>query len=61
MSKKAIPTTVRAEAEKLREELNYHTYRYYSLDDPVIADRMHEARMLINRDAVDAQAQLEVV
>ena len=28
--------------------------------DPFIADRMHEALVLINRDVVDAQAELEV-
>jgi len=30
------------------------------LVDPVIADRMHEALLLINRGIVDAQAELEV-
>ncbi|MFC1476713.1 hypothetical protein ACFL5S_01985 [Fibrobacterota bacterium] len=30
------------------------------LADPVIADRMHEALLLINRGIVDAQAELEV-
>jgi superfamily II RNA helicase len=30
------------------------------IPDPVIADRMHEALLLINRDVVDAQAELEV-
>jgi superfamily II RNA helicase len=30
------------------------------IPDPVIAERMHEALVLINRDVVDAQAQLEV-
>lgn len=30
------------------------------IDDPVIADRMHEALLLVNRDVVDAQAELEV-
>ncbi|MBU1672759.1 MAG: NAD-dependent DNA ligase LigA [Actinobacteria bacterium] len=28
----------RARAGELRKELNYHAYRYYSLDDPVISD-----------------------
>ena len=31
-----------------------------SVPDPYIADRMHEAFRLINRDVVDAQAELEV-
>ncbi len=30
------------------------------IDDPVISGRMHEALLLINRDVVDAQAELEV-
>ncbi len=30
------------------------------LDDPVVADRMHEALLLVNRGIVDAQAELEV-
>jgi superfamily II RNA helicase len=31
-----------------------------TISDPVIADRMHEAIQLVNRDIVDAQAELEV-
>jgi superfamily II RNA helicase len=31
-----------------------------AIPDPYIADRMHEALLLINRDVVDAQAELEV-
>ena len=31
-----------------------------AIPDPFIADRMHEALLLINRDVVDAQAELEV-
>jgi superfamily II RNA helicase len=31
-----------------------------AIPDPFIADRMHEALQLINRDVVDAQAELEV-
>jgi superfamily II RNA helicase len=30
------------------------------IPDPVIADRMHEALLLVNRDVVDAQTELEV-
>ncbi|HHD56056.1 MAG TPA: hypothetical protein ENK89_00055, partial [Desulfobulbaceae bacterium] len=33
-----VPDEVREQARKLRKELNYHNYRYYVLDDPVIAD-----------------------
>jgi superfamily II RNA helicase len=31
-----------------------------SLEDPVISEKMHEALLLVNRDVVDAQAELEV-
>jgi len=30
------------------------------IPDPVVAERMHEALLLINRDVIDAQAELEV-
>jgi len=32
----------RAEVERLKKELNYHVYRYYSLDDPVISDAEYD-------------------
>lgn len=35
----------RAEAQRLREELNYHAYRYYVLDDPVVSDEEYDAMM----------------
>jgi DNA ligase (NAD+) len=31
-------TNVRQGVEELREQINYHNYRYYVLDDPVISD-----------------------
>jgi DNA ligase (NAD+) len=31
--------------EKLREEINYHNYRYYVLDDPVISDEEYDQMM----------------
>ena len=31
--------------EKLREEINFHNYRYYVLDDPVIADAEYDRLM----------------
>ena len=31
-----------------------------AISDPFIADRMHESLLLINREVVDAQAELEV-
>jgi DNA ligase (NAD+) len=35
----------RARAANLREELNYHSYRYYVLDDPVISDEEYDSKM----------------
>ena len=32
-------------AEKLREEINYHNYRYYVLNDPVISDEEYDELM----------------
>jgi len=30
------------------------------IPDPVISERMHEAILLVNRDVIDAQAELQV-
>ncbi len=38
---------IKEEIEKLRKEINYHNYRYYVLDDPVITD--HEYDMIMKR------------
>jgi DNA ligase (NAD+) len=35
----------RAAAENLREELNYHNYRYYVLDDPMVSDEEYDGMM----------------
>lgn len=35
----------RERAQSLREELNYHNYRYYVLDDPVVADEEYDGMM----------------
>ncbi|MBN1289649.1 MAG: NAD-dependent DNA ligase LigA [Actinobacteria bacterium] len=37
-----IPVEIEREARNLRKELNYHIYRYYSLDDPVISDSEYD-------------------
>ncbi len=34
---------VKEEIERLREEINYHNYRYYVLDSPVISDAEYDA------------------
>ncbi len=38
----SISAAIRAEVERLRQELNYHNYRYYVLDDPVISDAEYD-------------------
>ena len=31
--------------EKLRREINYHNYRYYALDEPVVSDADYDRLM----------------
>ena len=38
MAEKNLPPQVISRVAELREQLNYHNYRYYVLDDPVISD-----------------------
>ena len=38
MAQKDIPQEVVDRVQKLREQINYHNYRYYVLDDPVVSD-----------------------
>ncbi len=40
-----IPDEVRSKVEKLRKEIEYHNYRYYTLNDPIITD--YEYDMLV--------------
>jgi len=42
MVRKDVPEEVRHEIEKLVKELNYHCYRYYVLDSPVISDEEYD-------------------
>jgi len=37
-----IPREIKQEIEKLVRELNYHCYRYYVLDSPVISDEEYD-------------------
>ena len=37
-----IPDTIKQEIEKLVKDLNYHCYRYYVLDSPVISDEEYD-------------------
>ncbi len=45
MSEK-IPPEIRQEMERLVRELNYHCYRYYVLDSPVISDEEYDRLFL---------------
>ncbi len=38
MDKQAVPPEVISRVQKLRQEINYHNYRYHVLDSPVISD-----------------------
>ncbi|MCD6462518.1 MAG: NAD-dependent DNA ligase LigA [Thermotogae bacterium] len=42
---KDVPEKVVREVEKLREEIEYHNYRYYVLNDPVITDEEYDKLM----------------
>ncbi len=37
-----MPTPVKKQIEKLREQLRYHSYKYYVLDDPDIPDAEYD-------------------
>ncbi len=39
---KEIPKNIKQEIEKLVKDLNYHCYRYYVLDSPVISDEEYD-------------------
>lgn len=39
---KKIPENIKREIERLVKELNYHCYRYYVLDSPVISDEEYD-------------------
>lgn len=39
---KEIPEDIRKEIERLVKEVNYHNYRYYVLDSPVISDEEYD-------------------
>ncbi len=44
-AKRDIPKDVIERVKKLREEIEYHNYRYYVLDSPVISDAEYDALM----------------
>jgi len=37
-----LPDDVQAHARRLRKDINYHIYRYYALDDPVVSDAEYD-------------------
>ncbi len=41
----AVPPEIIERIRKLRDEINYHNYRYYVLDSPVISDEEYDALM----------------
>ncbi len=45
-----VPPEVLERIKRLREEINYHNYRYYVLDSPVISDEEFDALMNELRD-----------
>ena len=40
-----VTETIGKRAEKLREEIEYHNYRYYILDQPEISDAQYDRLM----------------
>lgn len=40
-----ITEALRKKVEKLREEIEYHNYRYYVLDQPEISDAQYDRLM----------------
>jgi DNA ligase (NAD+) len=50
----AVPSHVAARAESLREQLNYHSHRYYVLDDAEISDAEYDA---LFRELQDIEAE----
>jgi DNA ligase (NAD+) len=39
---KDMPSSIKKEIEKLTDDINYHNYRYYVLDSPLIADEEYD-------------------
>ena len=54
----AIPAAVRARAAWLREQLNWHGYRYYVLDDPEIPDAEYDRLFRELRELETAHPEL---
>ena len=37
--------SIRSRIENLRKQINYHNYRYYALDDPIISDKEYDSML----------------
>ncbi len=48
------PDAARTRAAKLRDEINYHNYRYYVLDNPVVSDAQYD-KLLRELQALEEQ------
>ncbi|MBM4347856.1 MAG: NAD-dependent DNA ligase LigA, partial [Deltaproteobacteria bacterium] len=40
-----VTETIKNRVEKLREEIEYHNYRYYVLDQPEVSDAQYDRMM----------------
>ena len=54
----AVEEGVKKRIEKLREQINYHNFRYYVLDSPEISDAEYDALMAELRRLEEEQPQL---
>ncbi|MDD5642770.1 MAG: NAD-dependent DNA ligase LigA, partial [Syntrophales bacterium] len=50
----AAPPEVASRIKELREQLHYHNYRYYVLDDPVVSDAEYD-RLLKELEKLEEQ------
>ena len=53
-----VDTQARERIDQLRQEINYHNYRYYVLDAPVISDAQYDRLMVELRDLEAHNPQL---
>ena len=53
-----IPESVRQRVAELREQIHYHNYRYYRLDDPEISDTAYDALFQELKQLEDEHPQL---
>ncbi len=54
MTRDEVPPDILARAKELREQIHYHNYRYYVLDDPVISDAEFD-RLMQELQKLEAQ------